>query len=143
MILRFVFLLVICSQAVVYGQDEAARDLTKQIVNHQLEDLKEVTRAKRKFINLSDASFLQKINPLTYVGAGLLFFYQRVISEQISADCSYQTSCSEATKLAIEKYGLIKGSLVGIHQLSTCVPGNHKEHAEHKLNENGKIINDL
>jgi putative component of membrane protein insertase Oxa1/YidC/SpoIIIJ protein YidD len=141
--IRLVLLFLVYTHFCAYGQNKVVVNLSQQIITHQVENLKETKRPKRKFINLSEVSVFQKINPLTYVGAGLLFFYQRVISEQISADCTYQVSCSEATKLAIEKHGLIAGSLIGVHQLSTCVPGNHKEHAAHKVNEKGKIINDL
>ncbi len=140
--------LLICLFCFVFfgnSQEEQKSDLglNQTIVAHQFADLQYIENPKRGFLDLSQATFLQKINPLTYVGAGLLFFYQRVISEQISADCTYQMSCSEMTKRAIAKYGIIRGALIGVNQLASCVPGNHHEHAKHKLNAKGKIINDL
>lgn len=63
-----------------------------------------------------------KFNPLAYVGSSALFIYQNVISEQIQAKCTYQHSCSEFTKLCINDYGFIKGSLIGINQILACIP---------------------
>jgi uncharacterized protein len=117
--------------------------LTTTVLAHQFKDLHYSKPAKKKFLDLTKAGLLRKLNPVTYVGAGLLYFYQNVLSEQISADCTYQTSCSETTKKAIEKYGLIKGAILGIHQLGTCIPGNIHEHPSHLINEQGKIINEL
>lgn len=139
----FLFLICLSFARKVEAQERMETSLTTAIISHEFSDLQFVKSSKRKFLNLSNSGFIRKVNPLTYVGASLLFFYQRVISEQISADCTYQTSCSETTKRAIEKYGLIKGALLGVHQLSTCVPGNVHEHPSHIINEQGKIINDL
>ena len=125
------------------GEQKSELGLNQTIVTHQFADLQYIENPKRSFLDLSQATFHQKINPLTYVGAGLLFFYQRVISEQISADCTYQMSCSEMTKRAIAKYGIIRGALIGVNQLSSCVPGNRHEHPPHIVNAKGKIINDL
>jgi putative component of membrane protein insertase Oxa1/YidC/SpoIIIJ protein YidD len=101
---------------------------------------KKQVETKRKALNLKGKSWKVKINPLTYLGVGLLYFYQNMVSEQISADCSYQISCSENAKKAIEKYGLIKGVLLGAHQLNACFPAVRKEHADHAVIGNGKVF---
>ena len=67
-------------------------------------------------------------NPLSYAGAGLLFIYQNVFSEQIQADCTYMVSCSQYTKLCIERHGILKGTLMGFNQLSECFPAARYEH---------------
>lgn len=97
----------------------------------------------RKALELKDKSILVKINPLTYVGVGLLYFYQNVVSEQFSADCTYQRSCSENAKKAIERYGLIKGVWLGAQQLNACFPGVRTEHADHAVRQNGKVYINL
>ncbi|MDP2385868.1 MAG: membrane protein insertion efficiency factor YidD [Bacteroidota bacterium] len=97
----------------------------------------------RKFLSLKDKSFVAKVNPLLYVGAGLMYFYQNVISEQIQADCGYQMSCSEFTKKSIEKKGIVKGTLKGLNQLYSCFPGSIYERSEYLINSDGKINNVL
>ncbi len=98
-------------------------------------------KTNRKLLNLKDKKWTFKLNPLTYIAAGLMYTYQNVISEQISANCNYQISCSEYTKKCIEKYGLIKGTLLGLNQLSQCIPNIQEEHCEHVISEQNKVIN--
>ena len=37
--------------------------------------------------------------------------------------CIYHPSCSEYTKIAIDKYGVLKGSWLGIKRIGRCRPG--------------------
>lgn len=84
-----------------------------------------------------------RLNPLFYLATGAMFLYQRVLSEQISADCQYEISCSEYTKKQIERHGLIYGSLIGIHQLHHCTGLTANEVPSHRLNRSGKIMNPI
>ena len=58
----------------------------------------------------------------------LIFFingYQKHISTYLQAKnihCKFYTSCSEYTKQAIEKYGVIKGGILGIWRIFRCNP---------------------
>ena len=52
-------------------------------------------------------------------------YYQKNISpwmENKNIKCKYYPSCSEYTKQAIEKYGAIKGSLLGCGRIIRCNP---------------------
>lgn len=53
-------------------------------------------------------------------------FYQKFISPFISTylgfNCRFYPSCSEYTKQAIEKYGLMKGSFLGLKRILRCHP---------------------
>lgn len=62
-------------------------------------------------------------NPIKLLFSGLMYAYQNVFSEQISATCTYEISCSEYTKLCIETNGLFLGSIQGFHQLMHCTSG--------------------
>jgi putative component of membrane protein insertase Oxa1/YidC/SpoIIIJ protein YidD len=108
-------------------------NLNDEIVKVSLEDYKHKEPVKRKILNLKNAKFITKINPLTYISVALIFVYQNVFSEQISATCTYEVSCSEFTKKSIEKHGLIKGGLIGFHQLSNCIPGIRYEYPDHLI----------
>ena len=55
----------------------------------------------------------------------LLKGYKKIISPMISAcgiQCKYYPTCSEYMIQAIEKYGVIKGFLLGVKRLLKCNP---------------------
>lgn len=83
-----------------------------------------------------------KYNPIGYLGTGALFFYQNIVSEQIQATCAYQTSCSEFTKLCIRDYGFLKGTMIGLHQILSCLPFIKYDTHPLYLNSNDLIINE-
>ena len=55
----------------------------------------------------------------------LINIYQKHISSLISEEgihCKFYPTCSEYTKQAIEKYGALKGSILGIKRICRCNP---------------------
>ena len=55
----------------------------------------------------------------------LINLYQKVISPMISSKnihCKFYPTCSEYTKQAVEKYGVIKGGAKGIIRILKCNP---------------------
>lgn len=51
--------------------------------------------------------------------------YQKHISswlENRGVHCKYYPTCSEYTKQAVEKYGAIKGSVIGLKRILKCNP---------------------
>ena len=55
----------------------------------------------------------------------IIEWYQKNISVYLDSKnirCKYYPTCSEYTKQAIEKYGVIKGSLLGIVRIIKCNP---------------------
>ncbi len=55
----------------------------------------------------------------------LIEFYQKNISkwfENRNIRCKYYPTCSEYTKQAIEKYGILKGIILGIVRIFKCNP---------------------
>ena len=61
----------------------------------------------------------------TRFGCKIIQFYQKCVSPLIGgrAACRFTPTCSEYTKQAIEKYGVFKGSILGIKRISRCRPG--------------------
>ena len=54
-------------------------------------------------------------------------FYQKHISlwlESKNINCKFYPTCSEYTKQAIEKYGILKGGWLGLKRICRCHPGN-------------------
>lgn len=55
----------------------------------------------------------------------LITQYQKYISKWLTSkniNCKFYPSCSEYTKQAIEKYGVIKGLILGIFRIIRCNP---------------------
>lgn len=137
----YCFWLIVFFLNSAYSQDSIPKSVSVNslMIKSVFSDYSPSVPKKRVLLNLKNG----KANPLTYLAAGMLFLYQNILSEQISADCSYQMSCSEYTKKCIEKYGIIKGTFIGLHQLSCCVPTIREDHCDHKVSEKGKVINGL
>ncbi len=60
---------------------------------------------------------------LAGVSALLFGFYQKYISTLDGATCYYYTTCSRYTAVAIDRYGMFKGSLMGADRLIRCHTG--------------------
>lgn len=55
----------------------------------------------------------------------IINLYQKYISSWLASKnihCKYYPSCSEYTKQAIQKYGVVKGSILGIWRILRCNP---------------------
>ena len=52
----------------------------------------------------------------------LLKVYKRLLSPLLPNSCRFYPSCSEYSRQAIEKYGVLKGSRLSIVRISKCHP---------------------
>ena len=53
----------------------------------------------------------------------LIKLYQKTISKEIGQkgiQCKYYPTCSEYTKIAIDRFGIIKGSSLAIKRIAKC-----------------------
>jgi putative membrane protein insertion efficiency factor len=53
---------------------------------------------------------------------GLVRAYQRFLSPVFGGQCRFHPSCSQYFILAVEKYGVISGSLRGVWRILKCQP---------------------
>ncbi len=53
---------------------------------------------------------------------GLIRGYQLFISPLLGSHCRYHPTCSQYMIEAIERFGLFKGSYLGLRRLSRCHP---------------------
>jgi len=63
---------------------------------------------------------------LTNLAPNLITAYQKYLRPVIPAGCRFEPGCSEYTKQAILKYGLIKGVSKGLIRISRCHPFSGK-----------------
>lgn len=54
----------------------------------------------------------------------LIRFYQYAISPMLGRRCRFYPSCSEYTAEAVQKYGAIQGTSLGLKRISRCHPFN-------------------
>lgn len=52
----------------------------------------------------------------------LIRFYQKNISGNFGHRCIYYPSCSHYTLQAVDKYGIIKGNILGMKRILKCNP---------------------
>jgi putative membrane protein insertion efficiency factor len=57
------------------------------------------------------------------IGIGLIRLY-RIFFGWLPASCRYEPTCSHYTEQAIAKYGLLRGSWMGIRRIGRCHPGH-------------------
>jgi len=58
------------------------------------------------------------------IALALIRFYQKAVSPALPPNCRFVPSCSDYTYGAIEKYGVWKGSWLGLRRLVRCHPFN-------------------
>lgn len=49
-------------------------------------------------------------------------FYQATISPYLPSSCRYIPTCSQYSRQAIERHGVIKGGWMGLRRLARCHP---------------------
>lgn len=55
----------------------------------------------------------------------LINIYQKYISPGLGHHCKFYPTCSEYTKQAVDKYGIIKGNILGLFRIVRCNPFSH------------------
>jgi putative membrane protein insertion efficiency factor len=53
---------------------------------------------------------------------GIIRFYQRRISPLTGPTCRFHPTCSQYTLEAVQKYGSLKGSWLGVRRIFRCHP---------------------
>jgi uncharacterized protein len=53
---------------------------------------------------------------------GLIRVYQKLVSPRLGANCRYQPTCSSYAAEAIDRFGVVRGSWLGIKRIGRCHP---------------------
>ncbi|WP_100099098.1 MULTISPECIES: membrane protein insertion efficiency factor YidD [Snodgrassella] len=59
---------------------------------------------------------------MRYLLLGLIRFYQYAISPLLPPRCRYSPTCSQYAVLALQKYGVFRGSWLAIKRICRCHP---------------------
>jgi len=68
------------------------------------------------------AAFAMNQNPGTFVILMLLRFYRKFISPWMPPACRFTPTCSQYAYEAVERYGAIRGSYLGVKRIIRCNP---------------------
>lgn len=64
------------------------------------------------------------MNNMKHIIVCIIKIYQKYISPLIGPHCRFTPTCSQYFLEAVQKYGTIKGSILGIKRIIRCHPGN-------------------
>jgi putative component of membrane protein insertase Oxa1/YidC/SpoIIIJ protein YidD len=82
-------------------------------------------------------------NPVKAVLYLPLYLYQKIFSEQISAQCEFERSCSNFSLAAIQEFGLVKGVCLTADRLTRCNGQSQADSQSYLINHvNGKTIDE-
>ena len=109
----------------VVGKGQNKQDDLLLIAQKPLTDSSDFVYYKRsgndsKMLQTKQRSLIAAYNPLALFFRGSMYFYQNVISPQLSSACPYEITCSNFSKQAIEKKGLFKGIFISADRLLRC-----------------------
>ncbi len=119
-----------------------SQSISAQLKSNIETELNQNQISKRNFI-AKDSTKWKNFIPTRYVFGALLYCYQNIISEQISANCAYELSCSEFSKKSISKFGILKGILLTSHRLIQCNESAIIDFPDYKKNQQFKISHDF
>lgn len=103
----FTIILFQLTNFVIFGQTE-----------HELDQLKLIVEPETHHVHYKN--FTQKDNEIQQVVSFLFLFYKNFISSQDGASCVFYPSCSVYAVQAIQKQGIIKGTMNAFDRLTRC-----------------------
>ena len=107
-----------------------------QLIANKVEDHHQKTDAQTVHLQKS-------YNPVKAVLFLVMYFYQGVLSEQISSGCEFDRSCSNFSMVAIRELGIVKGICLSADRLTRCNGQAQVESQAYLINHsNGKTIDE-
>lgn len=76
----------------------------------------------RNFLKASIDMLVKDYNISKFIMMGLIRGYQLIVSPVLGPACRFYPSCSQYASLAIDRYGVVKGSYMAIRRLLRCHP---------------------
>jgi putative membrane protein insertion efficiency factor len=66
---------------------------------------------------------MTEVGIVSRVGIAAIHAY-RVLFAWLPSSCRYEPTCSHYTEQAIQRYGLVRGSVMGARRIARCHPGH-------------------
>ncbi len=57
-----------------------------------------------------------------FLAVGMIMIYQKLVAPNLRANCRYQPTCSHYTAEAITRFGVLRGSWLGMKRIGRCHP---------------------
>jgi len=125
---------ILCFSFYSNAQTKTDISLIQTAINQSAEDT----------YNTKKSSLLKKTsNPFKVASFIMLSFYQKIISEQISAGCEFDMSCSNFGINSIKEFGVLKGIGLTADRLTRCNGVAQYKTENHLINHtSGKVIDE-
>ncbi len=91
---------------------------------------------RKPIFRLLGNSVVSKYNPVSLTLSGMLYVYQRSISNTLSNRCIYHPSCSNFSAQAINEKGFVLGVLLTTDRISRCNQIAAWDLPPHRMDEN-------
>lgn len=138
---KIVLILLCMKSGFVFSQEIKPAD-KQYLINKTFSDSKYNPRQVSFLFTKSKNVFI-RYNPVSLFFGSAMYVYQKVLSQQMGSACPYQISCSQFSKLSIQKYGLIKGIALSADRLTRCSQFAVYDISPLQINEKNQIIDSL
>jgi len=132
---RLPFFVLVAAFSFTLQAQTVSTDLSL-VVNH----MKEYDRGNK---NIHSVHLQKSYNPVKAFLFLNMYFYQKVLSEQISSGCEFEGTCSVFSIAAIREFGFVKGICLSADRLTRCNGQAQVESEGYLINHfNGKTIDE-
>lgn len=135
-IIRFLFFILIPFS--LSAQHKTEKEV---ILNHEFQK-PEYNKRHVEYIFKHSNNVLVKYNPVSLTLGGLMYVYQKYISQVLGTNCPYEVSCSAFSVSALKRYGIIKGVALSADRLTRCNSFSAMDLTEDNYNQNTMRIMD-
>jgi len=135
--------LMVCFHLSVFCQDTALFNNPLLFIEKQPDKPYVSNKRVVRFLLTKNKSVIARYNPVSLGFGGMMFVYQQFLSPQFASDCPYDNSCSNFSKLAIQRFGLFKGIALSADRLTRCNEFVNYDITLANFNKMNKLIDSL
>ena len=132
--LKTVFLFLVFPFFFISSIAQSSNDI--RLIDNHIKTAKSESEQKK-------IKFQKSFHPFKAISFVTLFFYQKIISEQISAGCEFDLSCSNFGICSIKEFDIIKAICLTADRLTRCNGQAQSETENYLINHTtGKVIDE-
>ena len=104
----------------------------------------EFNSRKVEYLFKNHKNIIIKYNPISLFFGGMMYVYQKHISQVLGSSCPYEHSCSAFSVMCIKEFGLLKGVALTADRFTRCTSTAARDITEININpKTDKIIDQL